>query len=72
MVGATIGWLAMVMTDAAAGIDVLSLLGKKFEETNVITCHLGNGASLTAIKSGKSIDTTLGFGTTGGVPMGTR
>ncbi len=48
------------------------LLGKPFGETNVITCHLGNGASLTAVKNGKSVDTTLGFGTTGGVPMGTR
>lgn len=48
------------------------MLGKKLEDFNCITCHLGNGVSLTAVKGGKSVDTTLGFGTMCGVPMGTR
>lgn len=48
------------------------MLGKKIEMTNVITCHLGNGASITAVKNGKSIDTSLGYGTMCGVMMGTR
>ena len=53
-------------------IRAAELMGKTLNETNVITCHLGNGASLTAVRNGKSVDTTLGFGTSGGVPMGTR
>jgi len=48
------------------------LLQKPVEKLNCITCHLGNGVSLTAIKNGKSVDTSLGFGTMCGVPMGTR
>ncbi len=43
-----------------------------FEKFNCITVHLGNGSSLTAVKNGKSVDTTLGYGTMCGVPMGTR
>lgn len=39
---------------------------------NIITCHLGNGSSITAIKNGKSIDTSMGFTPLEGVPMGTR
>jgi len=48
------------------------MLGKKPEEFNCITCHMGNGVSLTAVKGGKSVDTSLGFGTMCGIPMGTR
>lgn len=48
------------------------ILGKPLEETNLISVHLGNGASITAIKNGKSIDTSLGFTTVGGLVMGTR
>lgn len=48
------------------------LINKPLNEFNCITAHLGNGSSLTAVKGGKSIDTTLGFGTMCGVPMGTR
>jgi len=48
------------------------MLGKKVEDFNCITCHMGNGVSLTAVKGGKSVDTSLGFGTLCGVPMGTR
>lgn len=48
------------------------ILGRPLEEFNCITCHLGNGSSLTAVRGGKSVDTSLGFGTCCGVPMGTR
>ena len=51
---------------------VAELMGKKPEEINVITCHLGNGSSITAVKNGVAIDTTLGFTPQEGVPMGTR
>lgn len=47
-------------------------LGKKPEELKIITCHLGNGSSITAVKGGKSIDTSMGFTPLAGVPMGTR
>lgn len=48
------------------------MLGKKPEELNIITCHLGNGASVTAIEKGKSIDTSMGFTPLEGLIMGTR
>jgi len=48
------------------------MLNKPIEETKIVTCHLGNGVSITAVKGGKSIDTTLGFGTVSGIVMGTR
>ena len=48
------------------------LLGVNFENLNIITCHLGNGASVTAIKKGKSIDTSMGFTPVEGLVMGTR
>ena len=48
------------------------LLDKPLEETNLVTCHIGNGVSLTAVRGGKSVDTSLGFGTMCGAPMGTR
>jgi acetate kinase len=38
----------------------------------IITCHLGNGSSITAVKNGISVDTSLGFGTVAGIVMGTR
>lgn len=47
-------------------------LGKKPEELKIITCHLGNGSSITAVNGGKSVDTTMGFTPLAGVPMGTR
>ncbi|MBW2045211.1 MAG: acetate/propionate family kinase, partial [Deltaproteobacteria bacterium] len=47
-------------------------LRKPIEEFNGITCHLGNGSSITAIKGGKSIDTSMGLTPLAGVPMGTR
>lgn len=48
------------------------ILGKPLESLKMITCHLGNGSSITAIEGGKSIDSSLGMGTTPGVLMGTR
>ena len=42
------------------------------EDLRIITCHLGNGVSITAIDKGKSIDTTMGFTPLAGVTMGTR
>jgi len=50
----------------------LEHMGGKAEGTKLITCHLGNGSSLAAIKDGKSIDTTMGVTPLEGIPMGTR
>ncbi|HNW24095.1 MAG TPA: acetate/propionate family kinase, partial [Candidatus Cloacimonas sp.] len=47
-------------------------LQRPLESLKVITCHLGNGASMTAIKNGKSIDTSMGFTPLEGLMMGTR
>ncbi len=47
-------------------------LGKNIEDLRIITCHLGNGSSITAVKGGKCIDTSMGFTPLAGVPMGTR
>ncbi len=47
-------------------------LGKKPEELKIITCHLGNGSSITAVDGGKSVDTSMGLTPLAGVPMGTR
>ena len=49
-----------------------ALLGKKPEEINIVTCHLGNGSSITAVKGGKSYDTTMGVTPLDGLMMGTR
>ncbi|MGB9940728.1 acetate kinase [Methanosarcina sp.] len=49
-----------------------AMLGKPIEETKIITCHLGNGSSITAVKGGKSVETTMGFTPLEGVAMGTR
>lgn len=48
------------------------VVGKPIEELKIITCHLGNGASITAVDGGKSIDTSMGFTPLAGVTMGTR
>ncbi|MBV7300132.1 acetate kinase [Enterovibrio paralichthyis] len=47
-------------------------LGKPVEELNIINCHLGNGASVCAIKNGKSVDTSMGMTPLEGLVMGTR
>ncbi|MDR4889238.1 acetate kinase [Fredinandcohnia sp. QZ13] len=48
------------------------LLGRPLEELRLLSCHLGNGASIAAIEGGKSIDTSMGFTPLAGVTMGTR
>ena len=48
------------------------LMGKPIEELKIITCHIGNGSSITAVKNGKVIDTTMGLTPLGGFMMGTR
>lgn len=47
-------------------------IGVPLEQLRVITCHLGNGSSIAAVKNGKSIDTSMGFTPLEGLPMGTR
>ncbi|MGI6168348.1 MAG: acetate/propionate family kinase, partial [Christensenellales bacterium] len=49
-----------------------TLMGKPMEELKIITCHLGNGSSVAAVKNGKCVDTSMGFTPLEGVPMGTR
>ncbi|MBQ2025759.1 MAG: acetate kinase [Paludibacteraceae bacterium] len=51
---------------------VCQFLGIKPEGTKIITCHVGNGGSITAVKDGKSIDTSMGFTPLEGLLMGTR
>ncbi|MBU1144303.1 MAG: acetate kinase [Firmicutes bacterium] len=53
-------------------IRAAELLGKKPEDVNVIVAHIGNGASICAVKAGKSVDTSMGFTPLEGIPMGTR
>lgn len=48
------------------------MLGRPVEELKIVTCHLGNGSSVCAVKNGKSIDTSMGFTPIAGLPMGTR
>lgn len=48
------------------------MTGMDFNNCKIVTCHIGNGASITAIKNGKSIDTTMGFTPVDGLMMGTR
>ncbi len=47
-------------------------LGKNIEDLKIVSCHLGNGSSITAVKGGKSFDTTMGFTPLDGIMMGTR
>ena len=49
-----------------------AMLGKNIEDCKIITCHLGNGASVAAIDGGKSVDTSMGFTPLEGLIMGTR
>lgn len=51
---------------------VSEILGKNKEDLNIISCHLGQGASICAIERGKSIDTSMGLTPLGGIPMGSR
>jgi len=49
-----------------------AILGKKPAEVNLITCHLGNGCSMSAVRQGRSVDTTMGLTPLEGLVMGTR
>lgn len=51
---------------------VAEAMGKDIKDLKIITCHLGNGCSIAAVKGGKSIDTSMGFTPLAGVMMGTR
>ena len=48
------------------------MLGEDIKNLKIVNCHLGQGASVCAIKYGKSVDTSMGFTPLGGIPMGTR
>lgn len=48
------------------------VLGKKYEDLKIIVCHLGNGASVSAVKNGKCVDTSMGLTPLEGLIMGTR
>ena len=52
--------------------EMAKLLDKPVEETKIVTCHIGNGSSISAVKGGKCIDTSMGFTPLAGVLMGTR
>ncbi len=52
--------------------EMIKLLGKPAEETKIVTCHIGNGASISAVKGGKCVDTSMGFTPLDGIEMGTR
>jgi acetate kinase len=52
--------------------EILRYLGIKAEGSKIITCHIGNGGSITAVKDGKSVDTTMGLTPLEGIMMGTR
>lgn len=49
-----------------------NMLNRPYEELKIITCHLGNGSSVAAVKNGKSVDTSMGFTPLEGLIMGTR
>jgi len=51
---------------------VAKILGRPYNKLKIITCHLGNGCSITAVKKGKSVDTSMGFTPLEGLVMGTR
>jgi len=52
--------------------EAAKILGKDLTELKIVTCHLGNGCSITAVKNGKSVDTSMGFTPLEGLVMGTR
>ncbi len=52
--------------------EMAKILDKPIEETKIVTCHIGNGSSISAVKGGKVMDTSMGFTPLAGVEMGTR
>ena len=53
-------------------MELAKAVGKPIEELKIVTCHLGNGSSITAVDGGKAIDTSMGFTPQEGIAMGTR
>ncbi len=51
---------------------VAEILGKDIKDLKIVNCHLGQGASICAIKNGESVETSMGLTPLGGIPMGTR
>ena len=51
---------------------VAEIMGKDIKDLKIVNCHLGQGASVCAIKGGKSVETSMGLTPLGGIPMGTR
>lgn len=60
------------MSHKYVSIECAKILNKDIKKLRIITCHLGNGASITAIKHGRSIETSMGFTPLEGLVMGTR
>ena len=52
--------------------EAIKALGKDAKDLKIVTCHLGNGSSISAVDGGKCVDTSMGFTPLDGVPMGTR
>jgi acetate kinase len=52
--------------------EMIKILGGKKEGTKIVTCHIGNGSSISAVKDGKCLDTSMGFTPLDGIMMGTR
>ena len=52
--------------------EMIELLGKDAADTKIVTCHIGNGSSVSAVKGGRVVDTSMGFTPLAGVEMGTR
>ena len=52
--------------------EMIKILGGKAEGTKIVTCHVGNGSSISAVKDGKCVDTSMGFTPLDGIMMGTR
>ncbi len=60
------------MSHRYVAYETAKLLGKDIKDTKIVVCHLGNGASITAVQNGKSIDTSMGYTPLEGIIMGTR
>ncbi len=60
------------MSHRYVSLRAAEILGRDPQRFTCVSCHMGNGVSIAAIRNGRSVDTSLGFGTLCGVPMGTR
>ncbi len=60
------------MSHEYVALETAKELGRAKEDCKIITCHIGNGASVTAVKNGKSVDTSMGYTPLDGLIMGTR